>query len=118
MTGDPVQYSNAGGDSVGGPLQGLVNGQTYYVIRLANDPNDIQLAASLFQALIGQQDLFGNEFLRDYGNYLGVNVNPGSIISPSEQLASIDDQVASPARRSTRARTRSPCRSAARAARA
>ena len=59
------------------------------MIRLANDPDEIQLADSLFQALIGQQDLFGNEFLRDYGTYLGVNVNPGSIISPSEQQASV-----------------------------
>ena len=63
LTGDPVTYLNAGGDSIGGPLLGLVNGQTYYVIRLAGQPDEIQVAQSLSDALLGNPYLFGELYL-------------------------------------------------------
>ena len=78
QTGDAVTYYNAGGVSVGGPFQGLLNAQVYYVIRLANDPNRIQLAATLSDALLGNPYFFGDYYLYDRGTYLGVQVNLAS----------------------------------------
>ncbi|MGH3049465.1 MAG: hypothetical protein ACRDLK_04845, partial [Gaiellaceae bacterium] len=86
QTGDPVTYSNGGGVSVGGPFQGLVNGETYYVIRLAGDPNRIQLAATLQDALMRNPYRFGDAILRDFGTYLGVQV--GANIPNSDKQSS------------------------------
>ena len=68
QTGDAVAYSNNGGDSVGGPILGLING-TYYVIRLADAPDEIQLASTLAQALLGEQFDFGAVSPADVGQY-------------------------------------------------
>ena len=48
-TGDAVVYRNGGGESIGG----LVQGQRYYVIADADDPNTVRLAASPQDALAG-----------------------------------------------------------------
>ena len=82
LTGDPVTYLNAGGDSIGGPLLGLVNGQTYYVIRLAGQPDEIQVAQSLSDALLGNPYLFGELYLPDLGTYLGPELNPSAVVPP------------------------------------
>ena len=89
QTGDPVTYSNGGGVSAGGPFQGLVNGETYYVIRLANDPNRIQLAATLAGALMADPFRFGDAIFRDFGTYLGVQVGT-NIPMADKQATTID----------------------------
>jgi hypothetical protein len=57
-TGDAIVYGNARGDSVGGKIFGLLDGATYYVIRL--DEDEVQLAPSLLAAFAGWEiDLGG-----------------------------------------------------------
>src|SRR5262249_35591145 len=56
-TGDAVVYSAGSGDS---PINGLQDGQTYFVIVNPNDPTKVQLAASFEDAQAGKEILITN----------------------------------------------------------
>ena len=63
QTGDAVQYSNSQATSIGGPLEGLVSGTTYYVIKVTDQPDLIQLAISLPNAFVGAAFEFGDNYI-------------------------------------------------------
>ncbi|MDX6677211.1 MAG: hypothetical protein QOE31_1263, partial [Solirubrobacteraceae bacterium] len=82
QTGDPVLYSSARGNAIGGPLLGLVSGLTYYVIRLKDNPATtdvdeselIQLASSKLRAYAGTAIKIGKELVSEDQSLLGLLV--------------------------------------------
>ena len=63
QTGQAVTYSNGGGVSIGGPIEGLINNMTYYVIRIAGEPDLIQLATTFTNAVQGAGYEFGSDYI-------------------------------------------------------
>jgi hypothetical protein len=83
-TGDAVTYYNSRGDSIGGPIQGLIDGATYYVIRIPGHDDHIQLAHSLLAAHAGREVKLGDEIWRDDGSVNGIP-SDASIDLPEEK---------------------------------
>ena len=82
QTGDPVLYSSARGNAIGGPLLGLASGITYFVIRYEDDAATttidesqlIALASSKLRAYAGRKIKIGKEIIPDDLSLLGLAI--------------------------------------------